>query len=108
MNTVYVGLDLGSSTFHQTAINHDGVITMNRSFPTSEANLRAAFADLDGEIQVHLEAGELAPWAASDALCRRGPGENGERMRKAEHLRLGNCTELRPELLRVFFDPFNE
>ena len=65
MKTYYVGLDLGSSTFHQTAINHDGVITMNRSFPTSEANLRAAFADLDGEIQVHLEAGELAPWAAA-------------------------------------------
>jgi len=32
---------------------------------TSEANLRAAFADQHGEIQVHLEAGELAPWAAA-------------------------------------------
>jgi len=28
-------------------------------------NLRAAFADQRGEIQVHLEAGELAPWAAA-------------------------------------------
>ena len=65
MSTVYVGLDLGSSTFHQTAMNNEGSITMNRSFPTSEANLRFAFADLQGEIQVHLEAGELAPWAAS-------------------------------------------
>jgi transposase len=65
MNTVYVGLDLGSSSFHQTAINHDGVITVNRSFPTSEANLRSAFAKLAGEIHVHLEAGELAPWAAA-------------------------------------------
>ena len=37
----------------------------NRSFTTSEANLRAAFADQRGEIYVHLEAGELAPWAAA-------------------------------------------
>jgi len=65
MNTVYVGLDLGSSSFHQTAINHEGAITVNRSFPTSEANLRAAFSELRGELHVHLEAGELAPWAAS-------------------------------------------
>ena len=65
MNTVYVGLDMGSSSFHQTAINNNGSITMNRSFSTSEANLRAAFADLRGEIHVHLEAGELAPWAAA-------------------------------------------
>jgi transposase len=65
MNRVYVGLDLGSSSFHQTAINSNGSITMNRSFPTSEANLRTAFADLTGELHVHLEAGELAPWTAS-------------------------------------------
>jgi hypothetical protein len=59
---VYVGLDLGSSTFQQAAVNHEGAKLMNRSFPTSEANLRTAFAKLPGEIQVHLEAGELAPW----------------------------------------------
>jgi hypothetical protein len=38
---------------------------VNREFATSEANLIKAFADQRGEIQVHLEAGELAPWAAS-------------------------------------------
>lgn len=65
MSIVYVGLDLGSSAFHQVAMNQDGVATVNRSFPTSEANLRKAIADLPGEIQVHLEAGELAPWAAA-------------------------------------------
>jgi transposase len=65
MKTVYVGLDLGSSSFQQAAIDQDGVTTMNRSFLTSEANLRAAFAELQGEIHVHLEAGELAPWAAA-------------------------------------------
>jgi transposase len=65
MEIVYVGLDLGSSAFQQVAIKTDGSLKVNRSFSTSEANLRAAFADQRGEIHVHLEAGELAPWAAS-------------------------------------------
>jgi len=64
MDKVYVGLDLGSSFFQQAALNQEGAVTMNRRFPTSEANLRLAFTGLRGEIQVHLEAGELAPWAA--------------------------------------------
>ena len=45
MSIVYVGLDLGSSSFQQAALNQEGGVTMNRSFPTSEANLRRAFAD---------------------------------------------------------------
>jgi transposase len=65
MNTVYVGVDLGSSAFQQVAIKTDGSVKVNRSFTTSEANLIKAFSDQRGEIQVHLEAGELAPWAAS-------------------------------------------
>ena len=65
MNKVYVGLDLGSSSFQQAALNQEGGKIMNRSFPTSEANLRTAFADLHGELHVHLEAGEFAPWAAA-------------------------------------------
>ncbi len=65
MSIVYVGLDLGSSNFQQVALNHDGVSRVNRDFRTSEANLVKAFSDLKGEIEVHLEAGELAPWAAS-------------------------------------------
>jgi len=65
METVYVGLDLGSSAFQQVAMKTDGSVKENRSFTTSEAHLRTAFSDLRGEIQVHLEAGELAPWAAS-------------------------------------------
>jgi transposase len=65
MQIVYVGLDLGSSNFHQVAINHRGAQTLNREFTTSEANLIKAFSDLKGEIHVHLEAGELAPWAAA-------------------------------------------
>src|SRR5258707_5021952 len=65
MRIVYVGLDLGSSNFQQVALNHDGVSRVNRDFTTSEANLVKAFSDLKSEIHVHLEAGELAPWAAS-------------------------------------------
>jgi hypothetical protein len=65
MSIVYVGLDLGSSNFQQVALNHDGVSSVYRVFTTSEANLVKAFSDLKGEIHVHLEAGELAPWAAS-------------------------------------------
>jgi len=65
MSIVYVGLDLGSSNFQQVALNHHGVSRVNRDFSTSEANLVKAFSDLKGEIHVHLEAGELAPWAAA-------------------------------------------
>jgi hypothetical protein len=65
MDQVYVGLDLGSSVFQQVTINVSGAISLSRSFPTSEANLRKAFAELKGAIHVHLEAGELAPWPAA-------------------------------------------
>jgi hypothetical protein len=34
------------------------------SLPPAKANLIKAFADQRGEIHVHLEAGELAPWAS--------------------------------------------
>ena len=58
MDKVYVGLDMGSSSFQQATINHEGAQMMNRSFPTSAAHLRNAFADQRGELHVHLEAGE--------------------------------------------------
>jgi hypothetical protein len=44
MSIVYVGLDLGSSCFHQVAISSDGSLMVNRSFSTSELNLRKAFS----------------------------------------------------------------
>ena len=65
MNISYVGVDLGSSKFQQVALNAAGASRLNREFVTSEANLIKAFSDMRGEIHVHLEAGELAPWAAS-------------------------------------------
>lgn len=64
MQRVYVGLDLGSSKFHQVGINHAGTTSLNRELVTSAANLIKGFSDLRGEIHVHLEAGELAPWAS--------------------------------------------
>lgn len=64
MSISYVGVDLGSSKFHQVGINHRGAQTRNRELVTSEANLIKAFSDMRGEIHVHLEAGELAPWAS--------------------------------------------
>jgi hypothetical protein len=41
MEQVYVGLDLGSSSFHQIAISGDGSVILNRSFCTSELKVFA-------------------------------------------------------------------
>lgn len=62
MSELYVGLDLGSRHIEQVAMDYDGKVTTRRRFQTSESNLRQAFAELDGEVHVHLEAGELAAW----------------------------------------------
>ncbi len=62
MNTFYVGLDLGSTFCYQCVMKPDGAIVRSRPVPTSEKQLRSAFADLDGELLVHTEAGELANW----------------------------------------------
>ena len=65
MSTVYVGLDLGSSSFHQVVMQADGATTSSRRYQLSEANLRSAFTGLGSDVHVHLEAGELAPWVRS-------------------------------------------
>jgi len=63
--SIFVGLDLGSSHCHQTVINSDGVLVHSRSIPTSEQHLRLAFADLGNDVHVHAEASELAAWSRS-------------------------------------------
>ena len=63
--SIFVGLDLGSNHCQQTVINADGEFVSARSIPTSEFHLRSAFANLSGNIRVHLEASELAPWVYS-------------------------------------------
>jgi transposase len=59
---IYVGLDVGSRTCHLVALDREGRGLRNLQFPTSEARLLTALADLPGEVQVHLEASELAGW----------------------------------------------
>ncbi len=56
--TIYVGLDLGSSWCQQTVMSGDGVRRFSRSFATSEQHLRLAFEKLGGDVRVHIEAGE--------------------------------------------------
>lgn len=63
--SIYVGLDLGSSRCHQTVINHDGALLSSRVIPTSEQHLRSAFTALGDHVRVHLESGELADWVSS-------------------------------------------
>jgi hypothetical protein len=65
MTTLYVGLDIGSSTCHQVVMQADGQISINRRFSTSEAHLIDAFTSIGGQLHVHLEADELAPWVRS-------------------------------------------
>ncbi len=61
----YVGLNLGSSQCYQSVINSDSALRLARLIPTSEQSLRAAFANLNSDVRVHLEAGELSNWVAS-------------------------------------------
>jgi transposase len=62
MAKVYVGLDMGSSGFHQVAMDKEKVVLKDRKFDTSEKNLIRAFEDIKGEVHVHLESAELAAW----------------------------------------------
>lgn len=63
--SIYVGLDLGSSRCQQTALDADGAFRFSRVIPTGEQSLRNAFAKLGTDVRVHLEAGELSDWAHS-------------------------------------------
>jgi len=61
MKKVYVGLDLGSSSFQQAALNQEGAIIMKRTFPTSEVNLRSAFANLRIDQRIDLRIHIIEP-----------------------------------------------
>jgi hypothetical protein len=60
--TIYVGLDLGASVCQQTVLSGDGVRRFSRVIATSEKSLRTAFDKLEGDVRVHIEAGELSAW----------------------------------------------
>ena len=62
MARLYVGLDLGSRHIEQVVMRLNAKVVQRRRFPTCEIQLRQAFEELKGEVHVHMEAGELAPW----------------------------------------------
>lgn len=64
--TLFVGLDLGSSSCQQTVLKADGTVRFSQSVLTGEQPLRSAFTALGAEdVRVHLEAGELVAWTRS-------------------------------------------
>jgi transposase len=109
---IYVGLDVGSSTCHLAALDTEGRSVRNLQFPTSEAKLLTAIADLPGEVQVHLEASELAGWirgiltgrvarvvishATTNAWIAKDPRKRDsvDAFKLAELLRLGRVHEV--------------
>jgi transposase len=62
MKVVYTGLDVGSRFFQIAAMEESGELLFSKKMAMSEENLIAAFSGLEGEVHVHLEAGEMAPW----------------------------------------------
>ena len=48
MGKVFVGLDMGSRSFHQVALDADKSVVHDRRFDTTEANLIRAFEDVKG------------------------------------------------------------
>jgi len=63
--SLYVGLDLGSSFCYQSVVERDGSLRFSRVVRTNERELRDSFAGLEGDVRVHMEAGELADWVGS-------------------------------------------
>jgi transposase len=62
METVYTGLDAGSSSCKMVTTNEDGKPVQFSEFMTAEANLIRAAKEIPGRAVVHLEASELAGW----------------------------------------------
>ena len=60
MKRTYVGLEVGSSTCHVAALDTEGRSVRSLQFPTSEAKLLMALANLPGEVWVELRE-ELPP-----------------------------------------------
>jgi transposase len=112
MNKVYVGLDLGSRECQLLALTANGEVHSRQRFATSESNLRRAVIELQGEVHVHLEVGELAVWACDvlkplvarvligdprhNAWIAKDPNKNDrvDGYKLAELLRLGRVHEV--------------
>src|SRR5438874_13021310 len=74
MSVSYVGVDLGSSKFHQVALNHSGTPTLNREFTT----IKQLYAVLDQSMASQTEAQMLMLRAAQALpeirIMRTAPG----------------------------------
>jgi transposase len=62
MSVLYGGLDAHSRTCTAAIRNSEGSILTENTFETSGKNIIEFFTELDEEVSVHLEEGELAAW----------------------------------------------
>jgi transposase len=62
MNVVYAGLDAHSRTCTGAVRKPDGTLMIEQEFKTTGENICSFFRNLDTEVKVHLEEGELAAW----------------------------------------------
>lgn len=60
MNTHYVGLDTGSTSCYFCMRDETGKTLRKRRIPTDNDRIRSCFQQMDGNVQVHLEASGLA------------------------------------------------
>jgi transposase len=65
MGRVYAGVDVGSKTFHLTAMDDGGAVVRDKKYDTSRQNLLRSVEGLEGEVWVHLEAASMARWVRS-------------------------------------------
>ena len=62
MSDVYVGIDVGSTTCAAAVRDERGEILKEREFRTSESHLKGFVSQLEGDVRVLFEEGELAGW----------------------------------------------
>ena len=62
MSVLYGGLDAHSKTCTAAIRNSEGSILTEKTFETSGKNIIEFFTELDENVSVHLEEGELAAW----------------------------------------------
>jgi transposase len=72
MKTVYIGLDVGSSTCVARVLDGSGKVIHRSEFETGERNLIEAIQEIPGNAIVHLEASELAGWIREILMREKG------------------------------------
>lgn len=64
-DTVYTGLDAGSTKCHIVGMTKDKQVRIDRQFETGEKNVINQVESIDGTVRVHLETSELSGWLSS-------------------------------------------